>query len=205
MLTPSPDTDAPAPPKPLRRGDRERTCVATGETISPDRLLRFVLGPDGALAPDFTGKLPGRGAWVTARREMLEAALRKGAFARSFQQPAPAAADLADRVEAGLAKLALGALGIARKAGDAVIGFDQVKAALKDNGVAVLIAASDGGEDGRRKLKGLAGGLALIECFDSAALAAALGRDHVVHAALKSSAAADRFLRAAGRLEGFRA
>lgn len=166
--------------------------------------MRFVLGPDGAVAPDFSGKLPGRGAWVGASRAALETAISKGAFARSFKQAAATPADLVDRVEAGLAKLALSALGMTRKAGDVILGFDQVRAALKDKKAGVLIAASDGAEDGRRKLKALLKGAAPVEIFNGRELSDALGKDGVVHAALKDGPGAERFLRGVRRLEGFR-
>ncbi len=183
---------------------RIRKCIATGETSSPNGFVRFVLSPDGAVAPDFSGKLPGRGAWVSANRTALETAIKKGGFARSFKETASITPDLGDAVERGLAKLALSALGMARRTGAVFIGFDQVKAALKDKSASVLIAASDGAEDGRRKLKALARDKAPVELFTGAELSAALGRDGVVHAALKSGAGADRFLIAAQRLEGFR-
>lgn len=166
--------------------------------------MRFVLGPDGAVAPDFSGKLPGRGAWVSANRAALETAVRKGAFARSFKGAAAVPADLVERVEAGLAKLALSALGMSRKAGDVILGFDQVRAALKDRKAGVLIAASDGAEDGRRKLKALSRSAALVEIFNGRELSDALGRDGVVHAALKDGPGTERFLRGVRRLEGFR-
>lgn len=166
--------------------------------------MRFVLSPDGEVAPDFSGKLPGRGAWVSANRTALETAIKKGAFARSLKQSAPVAPDLCETVEAGLAKLALSALGMARKTGAVLIGFDQVKAALKEKSIAVLIAASDGAEDGRRKLKAMAKEAVLVELFAGPELSAALGRDGVVHAALKYGPGADRFLNATRRLGGFR-
>lgn len=167
--------------------------------------MRFVLGPDGALAPDFSGKLPGRGAWLTPTRDALERALKKGAFARSFKAAAPAPDDLAQRVEAGLTKAALSALGLARKAGDAVLGFEKTRAALNAGDVAVLINACDGGADGKRKLAGLATRVDVVEVFTVDELSAALGRDApAVHVALKSGPAAQRFLREARRAEGFR-
>lgn len=156
------------------------------------------------MAPDFSGKLPGRGAWVSATSEALETAIKKGAFAQSLKQAVSVPADLVERVEAGLAKLSLSALGMARKTGDVVIGFDQVKASLKDKTMAVLIAATDGAEDGRRKLKAQAKEAVLVEIFEGRELSSALGRDGVVHAALKDGAAATRFLKAVRRLEGFR-
>ncbi len=194
LLTPAPKTDDP----------RLRKCIATGETSSPHGFVRFVLSPGGDVAPDFTGKLPGRGAWVSANRAALEMAIKKGGFARSFKQNPSIAPDLGDAVEVGLAKLALSALGMARRTGDVLIGFDQVKAALKEKTATVLIAASDGAEDGRRKLKALAGDMTLVELFTGSELSAALGRDGVVHAALKYGAGTDRFLQATRRLGGFR-
>lgn len=156
------------------------------------------------MAPDFTGKLPGRGAWVDANREAVETAQRKGAFARAFKQGVTAPENLADQVEAGLTKGALGALGLARKAGDAVLGFEKVRAALKAGGIATLITAAEAGEDGKTKLRRLAGEAATVEIFTESELSAALGRDCVVHVALKSGPVAARVLRETRRLEGFR-
>ena len=44
----------------------ERKCIATGEAQPANGLIRFVVGPDGQIAPDIAGKLPGRGIWVSA-------------------------------------------------------------------------------------------------------------------------------------------
>ncbi len=165
-----------------------------------------MLSPDGELAPDFSGKLPGRGAWLTPTRDALETALKKGAFARSFKMSVTAPDDLAARIETGFEKAALSALGLARRTGDVVAGFEKVRAALTAKTAAVLINAADGGEDGRRKLASLAGDAVLVELFAESRLAAALGRDEpTVHAAIKAGPAAARFLREARRLEGFRA
>ena len=44
----------------------ERTCITTGQTLTPHKLIRFVAAPDGYAVADLAGRLPGRGAWVTA-------------------------------------------------------------------------------------------------------------------------------------------
>lgn len=165
--------------------------------------MRFALSPDGLVAPDFTGKLPGRGAWVTASRESVEAAVKKNAFAHAFRCKADAPDDLAEQVEAGLKKSALSALGLARKTGDAVTGFEKVRSALKSGKAAVLVEASDGSPDGKRKLAGLADGVAIVGVFGGKEISGALGEEGVVHAALKQGPAAKRFLREARRFEGF--
>lgn len=141
---------------------------------------------------------------MSANRAALEKAVRAGAFARSFKAEVKTPDDLAAIVEAGLAKSALAALGLARRTGDAAIGFDQAKRLLEAGKAAVLVSAADGAEDGKRKLKGAGAGVSVFGRFQSRALSAALGRDGVVHVALKKGPAAARFAREARRLEGFR-
>ncbi len=184
--------------------DSTRRCIATGETASPESFIRFVLSPGGVVTPDFSGKLPGRGAWVSASKDALDAAIKQKAFARSFKAAVQTPVDLAERVEAGLAKAALSTLGLGRRSGDVAVGFEKVRAALKDGNVRVLVSARDGAADGVRKLQALAKTAAQIMLFDEHELSAALGRDRVIHAAVKDGPAAERFLRAARRLEGFR-
>ena len=166
--------------------------------------MRFALSPDGVVAPDFSGKLPGRGAWVRARRSAVEAAVKRRLFARAFKTPVQAPDNLAAMVEAGLVKAALSALGLARRAGAAVVGFEKTRAQLKTGCAGVLIAASDGAEDGNRKLVSLAGDAREIALFTRDELSAALGVD-AVHAAIEKGPAATRFLKAAARLEDYRA
>lgn len=166
--------------------------------------MRFVRSPDGVVAPDFTGKLPGRGAWVTAQRAMVETAAKRRLFARAFKAPVETPDDLGALVDAGLAKAALSALGLARRCGDAVVGFEKVRAALKEKKVAILIAASDGAEDGREKLAAQGPQLAPVALFSRDELSAALGRD-AVHAAIMAGPSAARFEKASARLAAYRA
>ena len=51
------------------------------------QLIRFVAGPDGAVAPDLARKLPGRGLWVAANREAVETAARKSACSPAPPRP----------------------------------------------------------------------------------------------------------------------
>ncbi len=181
-----------------------RRCIATGEVRPKEELLRFVVAPNGSLVPDVAGRLPGRGLWLTARRDIVTTAASKRLFARAARQPVIVEDGLADRVEALLAQRCRDHIGMARRAGQAVMGFAKVHAALAAGKVAVLAAAADGAADGRGKLKALAPGLPLVDCLTSAELAAAFGREHVVHAALAPGRLARAFLVDAGRLGGFR-
>jgi predicted RNA-binding protein YlxR (DUF448 family) len=188
---------------------RERRCIVTGETLPENARIRFVADPDGRIVPDIEGRLPGRGLWVRADRPTLERAVAKNQFARAARAPVTAERDLADRVESLLVRRMLGDLGLARKSGALVFGFDNVARALAERmPPAVLVEASDGASDGRRKLRNAAAAqgvrVEFVECLTSAELALALGRENVIHAALKPGRLAERLAAEASRLEGFR-
>jgi uncharacterized protein len=183
----------------------ERRCLVSGDVRPKAELVRFVVAPDGTLVADVAGKLPGRGLWLTARRDILATAVTKRLFARAARQPVIVAGDLADRVEALLAARCRDQIGLARRAGQAVMGFTKVAAALAAGKAGVLVAAADGAADGRAKLKALAPGLPLVEPLTGAELGAAFGREHIVHAALAPGRIAQAFVADAARLAGFRA
>jgi predicted RNA-binding protein YlxR (DUF448 family) len=190
-------------------GSRTRRCIVSGEVLPEGRLLRFVAAPDGQIVPDIEAKLPGRGLWVRAERKAVEQAAAKGSFARAAAAPVKADAGLAGRTEARLVERMLDHLGLGRRAGDLILGFDQVEHALRGPGApAVIIEASDAAADGGRKLQAAAraSGIApfVIGALSSAELSLALGRSNVVHAALKSGRIAERLVFDAGRLNGFR-
>lgn len=172
------------------------------------RLIRFVAGPDGQVVPDLARKLPGRGLWVAASREAVDTAARKGLFARAAKARLAAPADLSDQVERLLAARLLAGLGLARKAGDLTFGFEKVLAAIRSGKAAWLIEASDGAEDGRRKLLGAARAAGAdprrLTLFSSAELSLALGAQNVIHTAFLAGRGAERWTSDVERLAGFR-
>jgi hypothetical protein len=186
----------------------ERRCIATGEVRPVESLVRFVVGPDAAIVPDIEGKLPGRGLWVTAERAALEKA--RTAFAKAARQAVVVPPDLVLRVEALLAARLKASLGLAQRAGLLVQGFDNVLRSFETkNPPRLLVEASDGAADGRRKLQAAAGKLglqtAILDCLSSAELSLALGRSNVIHAAVKPGLLAERLIVDSARLDGLRA
>jgi uncharacterized protein len=189
---------------------RERTCIATGETLPEEALIRFAAAPDGALTPDVGARLPGRGVWVRADRASLEKAIKRNAFARGLKSPVTVPPDLVERVGDLLSRRCLDLLGLARRAGALAIGAVQAEEAIRRAAPLWLIEASDGAEDGRKKLVQLAFGLwgeepRVTGCFSAAELGVALGRDVVVHAVLLQEGMAQRWTVEISRLSGFRA
>ncbi|WP_225770389.1 RNA-binding protein [Inquilinus sp. Marseille-Q2685] len=186
----------------------ERRCIATGAVRPKAELIRFVAGPDGQVVPDLAERLPGRGLWVSAEREAMLRAQAKGLFAKAARRPVRAPDDLVDRVEALLHKSCIDLIGMARRAGQAVAGYEKVHAWLAEGRAAVLLAASDGAADGRAKLAALAAAVrpapALVEIFSADALGMAFARDRMVHAAIARGGLAERLVAEAARLDGIR-
>ncbi|MGH7034519.1 MAG: RNA-binding protein [Stellaceae bacterium] len=182
-----------------------RRCLATGTLASPEEMLRFVVGPEGRIAVDAARRLPGRGLWLTARRDIVTEAVNKRLFARAAKVPVVVEAGLEDRIEAVLARRCGELLGLARRSGAVLAGFVKVRAGLAKGEAAVLVEAMDAAEDGRGKLGAAARGLPIVSCLSARETGAAIGREHAVHVALKPGRLADLFLAEARRLAGFRA
>jgi uncharacterized protein len=190
----------------------ERTCIVTGAKNAPEAMLRFALGPDGAVVPDIRRKLPGRGVWTELSFRTVSRAAAKQAFSRAFRTKAEAPVALADTVGALLERDALQSLAIANKAGLVVTGAFKVDSAIEAEDIVALIQASDGAADGaakrvhalRAKLGQNADAIQRVNIFSSRQLDLALGRSNVIHAALKHGAASSAFLAGADRLCRYR-
>jgi predicted RNA-binding protein YlxR (DUF448 family) len=190
--------------------DTVRRCALTRAHRPKDDLIRFVLGPDGAVVPDLKEKLPGRGVWLTAARDTVADAAKRNVFARALKTQAKPTPDLADLVDRLLAEAALGAFALANKAGEIVFGHAKVEEALAKAPVMALVHAREAAQDGCRKLDGKARAaragapIPVIGGLGTDELGLASGRTNVIHAALIQGGAARRFLAAAQRLERYR-
>ncbi len=176
--------------------------------MAEEGLIRFVAGPEGIVTPDLARKLPGRGLWVAADRASVDLAARKGLFARSAKARLTAPADLSDQVETLLHSRVLQGLGLAKRAGDLISGFEKVAAALGSGKAAWLIEASDGAPDGRRKIQNAARKsprpARLLGVYTAMELGLALGGENVIHTAFLAGRGADRWTLDVMRLSGFR-
>ena len=186
------------------RDDPERKCIATGESQPKAGLIRFCLGPDGQIVPDVMGKLPGRGIYVSADREALAKAAKKNLFSRAARQPVKLPEGLADLVETLVAQRVVELLSMARKAGEAVTGYEKVKDWLVKGTAATLIQASDGSERGKTKLHAPEGKAGFIGCLTAGEIGLAFGRERAIHAALAAGGLRSRVVEEAAKLSGLR-
>ena len=193
------DTDGPS-----ADGTMFRRCIASGASAPAARMVRFVVGPDALIVPDVDNRLPGRGLWLSADRDMVETAASKRLFAKAARSNVTVPANLADLVADLLRRRCLNHLGLARRAGLVTAGGEKVRAQITAGRVAVLLEAADGSPPERRKFTALAPQAPVVDAFTSSELSAALGRDNVIHVALAEGRLTRTILDDAARYGGFK-
>lgn len=63
----------------------QRTCVGCRETKAKRELIRIVCKPSGGIEIDFSGKGPGRGAYLCPKRECWEFGLKKNRLGHALR------------------------------------------------------------------------------------------------------------------------
>jgi uncharacterized protein len=185
--------------------DPERKCIATGESQPKAGLVRFCVSPDGVLVPDVASKLPGRGIYVSADRAALQLAVKKNLFTRAARQTVKVPDGLPDLVEQLIRRRVIDTLSLARKAGEAVMGYEKVKDWLVKGTAATLIQASDGSERGKTKLHAPEGKSGFISVLTAEEIGLAFGRERAIHAALAAGGLRTRVVEEAAKLAGLMA
>jgi predicted RNA-binding protein YlxR (DUF448 family) len=193
------DADVTAPD-----GTVYRRCIASGVSGDTSRMVRFVVGPDAQIVPDVDNRLPGRGLWLSANRDMIETAASKRLFSKAARSNVTVPANLADMVAELLRRRCLNQLGLARRAGLVTAGGEKVRAQIAAGRVAVLLEAADGSLSERRKFTAQAPTTPVVDAFTSSELGAALGRDNVIHVALAEGHLTRTFMDDAARYDGLR-
>jgi predicted RNA-binding protein YlxR (DUF448 family)/ribosomal protein L7Ae-like RNA K-turn-binding protein len=231
------DDEAELETGPLRR------CIVTRERLPKERMIRFVVGPDRQIVPDLAARLPGRGIWLSASKDVLELADaqenrrqenrrqenrrqdggrdkdKQGddskrslgqrhlerAFARAARGAVLVPPDLSLLLQAALIRRIGECLGLTRRAGQAVAGYEKAREALRTGRYRLVVQASDGSEAERaRFLSGFGSDLKIIDPLPGDALGRVFGRDHVVHVAVAAGKLAESLVLEAGRLAGLK-
>jgi uncharacterized protein len=190
----------------------DRTCIVSRERREPDELIRFVVAPDGTVVPDLKRKLPGRGCWVSADRLHVDKAVAKNLFARAFKRQVDVSPELALRLDRTLAQSALGAVGLARKAGAVALGAAKVDNAVRSGEALFILHATDASLDGVRKITQARRATAHLggpeirayKLFSEADLSLALGGTNVIHAAVLAQEAGKVAARRIAALDRYR-
>jgi hypothetical protein len=149
---------------------------------------------------------------VTADRAHVDRAAAKNLFSRALRADVTVPTDLGGMVDGLLSKSALGALGLARKAGSVVLGAAKVEAAVRTGKAALVLHALEASDDGLRKITQARratihfGGpvVPAYNLFSQAELDLALGGTNVIHAAVLAQDAGRAVLKRVVALDRYR-
>jgi predicted RNA-binding protein YlxR (DUF448 family) len=164
-------------------------------------MLRFVVGPERRLVFDVAGSLPGRGMWLKPDPAVLAQALKRGVFARAAKQPLVLPADLAAEVKAALLRRFAELLGLARRGGGAVAGFEKAREWLVAGKAQLIVQAADGSASECARFLG-GRDVKVAAVLSAAALGQVFGRDQAVHVAIAPGRLAAMLENEAARLQG---
>ncbi len=179
----------------------ERSCLVTREAKAKEDLLRFVVSPDGVLVADLTGKLPGRGLYVSCSQILVAEALSKRLFNKAAGQQVTVPENFMANLVAMMQKRTGDALSMARKAGQAITGYEKVNEAVKSGEAAALVHSTDASPDQVRKLRN--DELPTFRDLPRELLSQVLGRENAVHVAILQGPAAAHFIEQARRFALF--
>ena len=162
----------------------ERTCITTGQTLPPHRLIRFVAAPDGFAVADLAGRLPGRGAWVTASEDAIRMAEKRGHFKRALGSGLQNDDQTIMMIAAQLRARALSIAGFARRSGILLGGSGKL---LAEGHCVGLLAADDASPRETEKLRARLAVDWVARNFSATELGKICGRDSIAFIGVRAS------------------
>ena len=164
----------------------ERTCITTGQTLPSHRLIRFVAAPDGYAVADLAGRLPGRGAWVTASEDVIRKANKSGHFKRALGRGLQSDDQTIMMIAAQLRARVLSIAGLARRSGILLGGSGKL---LAEGHCVGLLAADDASPRETEKLRAKLAVDWVARNFSATELGKICGRDSIAFVGVRASTA----------------
>jgi predicted RNA-binding protein YlxR (DUF448 family) len=137
-----------------RRAGPYRTCAGCRKRLPSGATVRLVLGPHGRLLPDLYSKLPGRGVHLCPDFACFKKAAENNSFSRSLRAPARIddPRELFDTVLDSSRDQVRAILSTAARSGWLLAGRTNVKNALNDKKLALVMLATDASQSLRREI-----------------------------------------------------
>jgi len=189
--------------KSARSDKNMRKCILTKELCYKSDLIRFVVGPNKFVVPDVAGRLPGRGLWLKAKKDIVTAACDKGIFTNVLKDKVSVPIDMADLIEGLLRKRCHELMGMARRAGQMVGGYAKVGLFLSSKDAGIIIVASDSRRSRSKEKTNIPPDAKFVFCFSSSELGRIFDRDKIVYAVISSGSFTTNLLLEIKRLSGF--
>ena len=161
----------------------ERTCIATGQTLPTHKLIRFVAAPDGYAVADLAGRLPGRGAWVTAEEAVIRKADQKSHLKRAIGVGLKSVDADITAIAEGLRARIIATVSMARRAGMVIGGGGKL---LSEGHFEGLLAAVDASPRELAKMKSKLNVDWVSQSFSATELGRICGRESLAFVGLRA-------------------
>ena len=162
----------------------DRRCIVSGEFKPREAMIRFVVSPDKSIVPDIEENLGGHGLWVTAYGSCLREAIKSRVFTKMLRRHVKPHDDLAENAALLLRKRCLSFIGLAKRAGIAVLGEHPVENAAKSERDSSKIALYLEAQDASRTIHFDNDTIYRCNIFSREELGQALGYEQIVYAVL---------------------
>jgi predicted RNA-binding protein YlxR (DUF448 family)/ribosomal protein L30E len=179
----------------------QRRCLVSRETFAREAMLRFVIGPEGQVVFDVAATLPGRGMWLSASADVVQTAIKRGVFARAAKAQVKTPPDLAVVIQSRLRARVADFLGLARRSGAAISGFEKAREWLVSGKAGLVVQAADGSAEEKSRFVG-SRDIPVVAVLTAAELGQIFGREHAVHVVIASGRLARMIEVEAVRLAG---
>ncbi len=167
--------------------ESERTCIVTRKKIVPTLAIRLCVSPDGDVFADLKGNFPAKGYWIIPSKENFEQLFSQPKRFRQMKGARQPSEKFVEELAEQLKNRILQQIGLAKRAGQLIFGFEKVKIWLKDNKAALAIIAKDGSRAEIERLGLSSRNIPYVQILGKEELGKALGRDKVVHVVLCQS------------------
>lgn len=164
-------------------------------------MLRFVVSPEKEIIFDVAEKLPGFGIWIHSKKKLVETAIQQKLFNKAAKEAVKASETLPTQVEAALKERCLSLLGMARKAGLLVFGFEAVKKTIGTLETEIAFEAVGSSIRQQNRLYRPTDNIVICAHLSRESLGQITGQEAQVHVAVLKGKIAQELKRAALKLD----
>lgn len=182
--------------------ENTRFCIVHKKPYARDLLIRLVVSPSGVLTPDLGEKLQGRGHWVLSDKSTI-AALGQSRLVKSMPSLFDPQAFIV-QIDALLSERCVHWISLARRAGQAVAGFEKTAFLLEKGRAGIWLEAENIVAMKNRRAVKTKKNVKKSNILKTNELGQAFGRANVTHAVLHFGELCDRLKKELSRLHGFR-
>jgi len=164
--------------------------------------LKVIIAENGEIIPDIYDKLPGNCIWIGYERQEIEKLIAKRSKSALDEEIIYKCKNLCSAIEKQLRKNIFLKLSLARKSGQAMSGFENVKMAIKSDSVGLLFHACDGSKKELGRITNSSLKLPVVDLFNSEELGKVFNKDTIVHSCVLKCSLANSLILDVKKLEG---